>query len=157
VRRIVENLQVEISDVHIILESNELSAGIMLESLNFETTDKYQNRTYVDRIASKESFLYKRFQIFGLGLYLDEKDDQTSRHKHSSLSPIKERDSNDLDENENALDQLYLLDPLSFEAKLRQADRTISIELPKYLFQSELNSLNILLSKTQVRLLTQSD
>ncbi|KAL7576943.1 hypothetical protein ACA910_006700 [Epithemia clementina (nom. ined.)] len=162
VRRIVENLQVEISDVHIILESSDSSAGVLLKSLNFETTDKDGNRTYVDRLASKDSFLYKRLQIRGLGLYLDDEEELSTLKKkggkNSHLTAIQEQTDDDENNDENddddagVLDHAYVLAPLSFEAKLRQADSNVCIEHPKYLLQSGLNSLSILMSKTQVQL-----
>ena len=154
VRRIVENLQVEISDVHIVLESSECSAGVLLQSLNFETTDKDGRRSFVDRFTSKDSFLYKRLKVRGLGLYLDEAANG-GHGGNSLLSSIKEQNNDSEDDHEDdaaILDHSYVLAPLSFEATLRQADSNMCIDHPKYLLKSELSSLSILLSKTQVQL-----
>ena len=163
VRRIVENLQVEITDVHISLDSSEGSAGVLLESLNLETTDKDGNRTFVDRTTSKDSFLHKKLEIRGLGLYLDEQNlaRVTKKQKSSSTTPTllrsiqeQENDGNDDDASNDdfGMDHSYVLAPLSFEATLRQADGNVCLEHPKYLLQSGLSSLNILMSKTQVEL-----
>ena len=49
VRRIIENLQVEIEDVHIAIRGCGCAAGIVLGSLSLVTTDMKGNRTFVDR------------------------------------------------------------------------------------------------------------
>lgn len=144
VRRIIENIQVEIGDVHVSLKGAECKAGVVLESLQLVTTDKNGQRTFVDRTSGSQglenSFLYKALKIKGLGVYLDE--DET---KHSRLNAIQE-------ESGSGPRHSYVLAPLSFEAKLRQADSNICVEFPKYLLASELSSLSILISKTQLDL-----
>ena len=55
VRRIIENVQIEISDVHISLADAEGSAGVVLESLSLVTTDKEGKRSFVDRTATAQS------------------------------------------------------------------------------------------------------
>jgi Vacuolar sorting-associated protein 13, N-terminal/N-terminal region of Chorein or VPS13/Repeating coiled region of VPS13 len=180
VRRIIENLQIEIKNVHISLQGDESSAGVVLNALHLVTTDAAGNRTFVDRYAAtttsstggtggggKDSFLYKLLQIRGLGIYIDEKQQPlgsrprpstTTRQQHhnDSLRAIQEDDENtaaaaaDNDGNDDS--HSYVLAPLSFQAKLVQADSNLCIEYPKYALQSELASLAIFLTKTQVEL-----
>jgi hypothetical protein len=133
VRRIIENLQVDINDVHISLKGSGSSAGVVLGSLSLFTTDVNGKRTFVDRTKDASSFLFKVLQIDGLGVYLDE-----------AASPFLRRSKDD--------DHDFILAPLSFQARLRQADSSKCIEFPKYLLKSELSNLSILLSRTQLEL-----
>jgi hypothetical protein len=146
-RRIIENLQIEISDVHITLLGAEASAGVVLESLRIFTTDEAGQETYVVRTATKgTTFLHKSLVIRGLGAYIDEK-----ATKDGHLAAIGE-DDGDGDETKRGENHNYILAPLSFQAKLRQADGNVCINFCKYLFESELSALSILLSKTQLEL-----
>ncbi|KAL3944379.1 MAG: hypothetical protein SGBAC_001543 [Bacillariaceae sp.] len=129
VRRIIENIQVEISDVHISLAGKEGSAGVVLESLSLVTTEKDGTRTFVDRTKGSEAenvFLYKALELKGFGVYLDERvpGEQPS---HS-----------------------FILSPLSFEANLRQADGNVCIDYSKYQLSSELSTVAIEVSRNQL-------
>lgn len=146
VRRIIENIQVEITDVKVIVQGSDCSAGVTLDSLSLVTTDQDGKPTFVDRNAGSTAgidmaFLFKALQITGLGIYLDEDES-----KMTHLAPIGENAEKE------PLDHSYVLAPLSFEAKLRQADSNKCIDYPKYLLASELSSLSVMLSKTQVEL-----
>jgi hypothetical protein len=148
VRRIIENLQIEITDVHISLKDVEGSAGVVLESLSLVTTDVLGKRTFVDRTAAggtlENSFLYKVLQIKGFGIYLD------SETSYSKLRPINEdrKEQEEFGDSQHS----YVLSPLSFEARLRQADSNACIDYAKYLLTSELSALSILLSRSQLDL-----
>lgn len=134
VRRIVENLQVEIEDVHIVFRNHTSSAGVILQSLSLVTTDHNGNRTFVDRtLGAKDSFLYKMLQINGFGFYLDENTPFVISEHTQSLAAHS-----------------YILQPLSFEAKLRQSDDIRCIDFPKYLLSSELSMLSIVLLRSQL-------
>ena len=151
VRRILENMQIEISNVYLSVESDDSSAGVCLESLQLVTTDEQGRKSFVDRSSSKDSFLYKSLLINGLGIYLDEKQEGRTTKAQGALSSINESGSDDEDGSDaDTLDHTYVLAPLSFKAKLRQADSNVCLEHPKYLLTSELSSLSILLSKSQL-------
>jgi vacuolar protein sorting-associated protein 13A/C len=75
-------------------------------------------------------------QINGLGVYLDE------------LSPFPKRKSSPEEEPLHS----YILSPLSFNSKLRQADTASCVAIPKYLVLSELHHMSIFLSKSQLEL-----
>jgi hypothetical protein len=145
-RRIVENIQMEISNVHISLYGDDGSAGVVLEKLQLATTDKDGKRAFVDRTSNsapgglEHAFLHKALQISGLGIYLDEVP-RALQH----LSSIQEEGGE--------LERSYVLAPLSFEATLRQADASMCIEYPRYALHSELSALSVCLSRTQVELL----
>ena len=134
VRRIVENLQVEIEDVHIVFRNNACSGGLKLQSLTLVTTDRDGNRSFVDRtLGGQDSFLDKVLHINGFGLYLDEKTPFTISESSQSLTA-----------------HTYILQPLSFEARLRQSDSTRCIEFPKYLLRSELSRISVVLLRSQL-------
>ena len=142
VRRILENLQIEITHVHVEVQaSNAYAAGLEIDSLSLTSTDEHGVQTFVDRSKGGEA-LYKSLKIEGLGVYLDEVDPQ---------KPVRLRSINEDDITE-VVEHSYLLVPLSFEAKLRQDDSNICLEYPKYLLESELSSLSFNLSKPQLEL-----
>lgn len=143
VRRIVENLQFEIEDVHISVRGCGVSAGIALGSLSLVTTDSNGVRSFVDRQTSSKadpssSFLYKELLISGLGIYLQHTDDE-------GLMNI-------MQQQQQQRPMEYVLSPLSFQAKLRQSDLDNCVDFPKYLVHSKLSSLSIKLSRTQLEL-----
>ncbi|GAX23749.1 hypothetical protein FisN_12Hh327 [Fistulifera solaris] len=136
VRRIIENIQVEISDVHISLKSETAAAGVELESFQLVTTDQDGQRAFVDRTKGDQNFLYKGLQINGLGVYLDE-------NAGRGMPSIRE---------EGQPERNYILSPLSFTAKLRQADSGHCTDFPKYLLESELSALSIIVSRAQLEM-----
>ena len=128
VKRIVENLQVDISDVQVLLEGPEGTAGVCLGNFSFVTTDMAGHRTFVDRANNDNpsdllnKFLYKKLKLEGFGLFVEE----TGSEKHN-----------------------YILDPMNFEAKFREAEKSIVQEYPKYLLKSTLPSVQLALSQRQ--------
>ncbi len=161
VRRILENIQIEIQNVHISLTDAEGSAGVVLQSLSLVTTDKDGKQVFVDRTTGQDqTFLYKTLLLDGLGVYLDHQDSATEKFvtAKTSLGAISETSSTDdvgrppLPAPAPILPHSYVLAPLSFQAKLRQADGQSCIEYAKYQLSSELSSLSILLSRNQLEL-----
>lgn len=139
VRRILENLQVEIEDVHIAVRGCGVAAGLVLGSMSLVTTDAGGTRTFVDRKTNanvpESSFLYKELLISGFGIYLQ---DDAKRMLPSSVK--------------NIIGAEYVLSPLSFQAKLRQSDLDHCVDFPKYQVHSKLSSLSIILSRHQLEL-----
>jgi len=174
VRRIIENIQIEVSDVHVSLQDTtdgmDAAAGVMLEQLSLVTTDSKGRRTFVDRTVKKpeneqeNSFLYKSLLIQGLGVYLDEHSETTtnSTTAQHQLSSIAEGDNDDDNDTTNlksthaklaaAMKHSFILAPMSFEAKLRQADSNVCVDYPKYTIETVMHALSIMLSKTQMDL-----
>lgn len=147
VRRIVENLQFEVQDVHISISGCGVAAGVILGSLSLVTTDVNGVRTFVDRQSgSKEesSFLYKELLISGFGIYLQEDGSGTIRQS------TRQQQQQNFGGGQGNLE--YILSPLSFQAKLRQSDLDTCIDFPKYQVHSKLSSLSIGLSRTQLEL-----
>ena len=133
VRRIVENLQVEIDHVRIEMRGCGCSAGLVLKSLSLVSTDEKGERAFIDRSNSKGNFfLHKELDITGLGIYCDEDKGlpYTDNYAHS-----------------------YILAPLSFQAKLRQADSMKCVDFAKYLVTSQISQCSILVARRQLELL----
>ncbi len=145
VRRILENLQVEVDDVHLAVRGGGCAAGLVLGSLSLVTTDAKGTRTFVDRKTNvkdpKSSFLYKELLISGLGIYLQHDEDAKDNIMRQQRTLVKGTEG-----------ATYVLSPLSFQAKLRQSDLDHCIDFPKYLVHSKLSSLSIQLSRTQLEL-----
>eukprot|EP00934_Nitzschia_sp_Nitz4_P004856 Nitzschia sp. Nitz4//scaffold372_size14277//316//10005//NITZ4_008942-RA/size14277-snap-gene-0.12-mRNA-1//-1//CDS//3329549588//4846//frame0 len=144
VRRIMENLQIEIERVHISLEDVQGTAGIILGSLSLVTTDQNGKRVFVDRSASHESSLFKALSIQDFGVYLDHDSSKTEQYLaktilHQTPSKVDPQHS-------------YILAPLSFQAQLRQADGTVCLDFAKYQLSTELSTVAILLSRPQLEL-----
>eukprot|EP00536_Pseudo-nitzschia_multiseries_P011592 jgi/Psemu1/206332/e_gw1.405.38.1 len=134
-RRIVENIQIEISDVHISMRNEDGAVGIVLESLKLMTTDSEGNFVFVDRTGANRNdslFRFKLFRIQGLGIYLDEDDDNSSVYSRRSLG------------------HTYVLAPLSFETMLRIADKSVCESHPMYQLRSQLSVISFRLTRNQV-------
>lgn len=160
-RRILENLQVEIQDVHIAIRGCQTAAGIVLGSLSLSTTDAKGNKTFVDRSAASSSsstsamnhheqvtssFLYKELLISDFGIYLQRDNNDNNNVSRGSNDTLKQRLAR------VSTDTEYILEPLSFQAKLRQSDLDTCIDFPKYLVHSKLSSLSITVSRNQLEL-----
>jgi hypothetical protein len=166
VRRIIENIQIEIKDVHIAVDDVEGTAGVVLESLSLVTTDKDGKQVFVDRTKDRDdnSFLHKMLLMQGFGIYLDHENRNTEKFVTAkmSLGAIQEVATNEISDGSNTEPPLpapapisphsYVLAPLSFRAKLRQADGHACVDYAKYQLSSELSSLSILLSRNQLEL-----
>lgn len=128
VKRIVENIQIDISDIQVSLEGPEGTAGLRLDSISFVTTDMTGHRTFVDRTANYNpndllnKFLYKKLKLEGLGIFVEE----TGAENHN-----------------------FVLDPMNFEARFREADKSVCDKYPKYLLRSTMPGINLEVSHRQ--------
>jgi len=143
VRRIIENLQVDVEDIHVCMEGFGSSAGFVLESLSLVTTDENGVRTFVDRGNGKDSFLHKKLNITDFGIYMD------NYYTFGSVSESKsDSDSSFLGSKKKR--HSYILSPVSFEALLRQSSAHKCFKFPKYLVTSQLSNISITISRTQL-------
>ena len=148
VKRIIENLQVDIEDVSVtVLDSNgddddddETGAsalGVQLQRLSFVTTDMAGHRSFVDRSNATQQapsdllnkFLYKKLDVEGFGIFID----------------TIGSNSNSTDETKHA----YILEPFDLDAKFREADASITHDYPKWLLHSNLPAVHMALTHTQ--------
>jgi hypothetical protein len=163
-RRIMENIQIEISDVHVSLRNEDGSAGVVLESLKLMATDKQGRLVYVDRTAANPrnsslsdvdlSFQYKMLQIEGFGIYLDKDEFENAKKSLRSVSEDRislVRDNSSV-YSRRSLGHSFVLAPLSFQTSLRVADNTSCIDNAnaKYELRSSLSVLSFLLTRSQV-------
>jgi len=135
VKRIIENLMIEITDVQITIQQPDgATAGMVLENLSFVTTDMAGHRTFVDRTGSENpsdllnKFLYKKLQIEGLALFVDDGKDSGE---------------------EKATPYNYVLEPLDFKAKFREADASITKDYAKWLLRSNVPAVKLGYSHSQ--------
>jgi len=139
IRRIIENLQVEITDVKIELRGSKCCTGVVLRSLSLVSTDEDGNPTFVDRVKEKSNFLHKFLHISGFGIFCD---DNEMAQVYNSSGRISSSVTHD-----------YILSPLSFESKLRQSDLDRCVDFPKYLLSTKLSEVSVMVSKMQAEFL----
>lgn len=144
IRRIAENLQVEIGSVSISLVGCDASVGLILDGISLFTTDENGARSFVDRTVRVGSgtethgtFLHKSLQIKGFGIYIDPLSTDDSKQKNNNRK------------------HSYILSPLSLDASLRQSDSVRCITFPKYKLSSQLSKMSIELSRKQLELANQ--
>jgi len=152
-RRIIENIQVEISNVHVSMRNQDGTIGVVLDSLKFMTTDSEGNFVYVDQtgdssLSDVERFRYKLFRIEGFGIYLNE--DEYLDAKKSMRTIVEDNIGLISDASSRSFGHKYVLEKLSFEAKLRIADKSLCTEHPMYQLRSKLSEISFRLTRNQV-------
>ena len=141
IKRIIENLQIEIASFHVSLRGCGAQAGVVLGSLSIATTNEHGVKTFVDRTivdkntGTRSKFLFKALSMSGLGVYVD-------ATLTSSLPMAEGRHS-------------YVLAPMDFEASVRQSDHEGHKMFPKYQVKSKIPQLAASLSRTQLELTNQ--
>ena len=150
VRRVIENLQLEIEDINFQLKGAGCDIGASIEKFSIFTTDILGKKSFIDRATNSKnvlkSFLYKALELQGLAVYCDE--DKRSRVQPAYLAqPYQPMDLSD------RYGKTYILEPLSFSAKLRQSDCITCIDFPKFLLSAELPTVSFRLTRTQLELM----
>ena len=150
VRRVIENLQLEIEDINFQLKGAGCDIGASIEKFSIFTTDILGKKSFIDRATNSKnvlkSFLYKALELQGLAVYCDE--DKRSLVQPAYLAqPYQPMDLSD------RYGKTYILEPLSFSAKLRQSDCITCIDFPKFLLSAELPTVSFRLTRTQLELM----
>lgn len=141
IKRIIENLQIEIASFHVSLRGCGAQAGVVLGSLSIATTNEHGVKTFVDRTivdkntGTRSKFLFKSLSMSGLGVYVD-----------ATLTP-----SLPMAEGRHS----YVLAPMDFEASVRQSDHEGHKMFPKYQVKSKIPQLAASLSRIQLELTNQ--
>lgn len=156
VTRIVENLHIEISDVHVYLQGFENSVGCVLERFSVSALDSEARATFTERNKDEvggdgKSFVHKSLEIKNFGFYLD--DTSGDSDFQGSLKPTDSE--GDLSRGSSvgrrpayAPHHSYILSPISFEANLRRSLlSSMDFEVD---VQSRLSDVEIYLSKPQL-------
>lgn len=167
IRRIIENIQVEINDVHMCICSNtrgnreeagspdssqlfpQFFFGVKLQKLSVCSTDSNRNHLFVDR-APDDQFLFKSMEIEGFGVYLSE----------TEFADIQSKNNDGY--GSESIDLGYFIHPLSFTLFLRQFDASVDesqgdasyfSSLPeKYSLKASLPTISMVLSQKQFSL-----
>ena len=131
VRRIIENLQIEIKSFDVSLRGCGTAAGIVLGGLSLTTTDESGTEKFVDRTLDDSKFLHKSLTMAGFGVYCD------SGVTSAQLQGVGHS---------------YILSPMAFKAEIRQSDHEEHMRYPKYLVKSYIPTLGATLSRRQLEL-----
>jgi hypothetical protein len=155
VRRIIENLQLDIHDIHFSVRGQGCNIGASMDKFSIFTTDQDGNKSFIDRSKTtdyndvQKSFLYKALQLEGLALFCNEQ-------KYHLQAPDPNRTLHRSQRQKRPpLPKTYILSPLSFSTRLRQSDCLQCIDFPKYLLAAELPNVSFRLTRTQLELLHQ--
>lgn len=138
--RILDNLQVSLTNIHIRVENvdtdvenNQFSLGVTLSAIELYTTDKNWQRKFIDRSSKKDedSALYKMLQMKNFGIYYKTKEKNLLCLKpENELAPAMQvlskinKANGRLTECEDA----YLVEPIVLEIKLVQHDIVHALE-----------------------------
>ena len=146
VRRVIENLQLEIEDINFQLKGAGCDIGASVDKFSIFTTDILGNKSFIDRATNSKnimkSFLYKALELQGLAVYCDEdRDHSTPTYLKQPYNPMDDR-----------YGKTYILSPLSFSARLRQSDCLQCVDFPKYVLSAELPTVSFRLTRTQLEL-----
>ena len=178
VRRIIENLQLDIEDIHFSVKGAGCNIGASVDKFSIFTTDFDGNKSFIDRATRtknvNKSFLYKALQLDGLAVFCDEDEYKYKATSTPSPSPpvrvpapsrqtIEGRGqgqgqgqgqgrNQSSSKTQNQKTCQYILSPLSFRAQLRQSDCLQCIDFPKYLLSAELPTVSFRLTRTQLEL-----
>jgi hypothetical protein len=168
VRRIIENLQLDIDDIRFNVQGQGCNIGASIDKFSIFTTDQDGRKSFIDRASTsssgnssahsknvQKSFLYKALQLEGLAIFCDEHSYSSSSNRSSTRSSKQPYKPLDEIHSQSQSNKTYILSPLSFSARLRQSDCLQCIDFPKYLLSAELPNVSFRLSRTQLELLHQ--
>jgi vacuolar protein sorting-associated protein 13A/C len=148
VRRIIENLQLEIDQVEFQIKGQGCNLGASIDKFTVFTTDKDGNKSFIDRVSNSKnilkSFLYKALDLRGLSVYCDEEQYRTPSYLSQPYRPMEE---------DRYGKKTFMLSPLSFRARLRQSDCVKCIDFPKYLLSAELPTVSVRLTRMQLEMI----
>ena len=143
IRRIIENLHIEVENIHIRFLSTGSSTGIFLKSFALLSTDEFGTPKFVDRDAksnANQTKLFKQFELNDVAVYCDDGaiDNDNAPTNSEMISMIEAQHS-------------FVLHPTSFNASFVQSEEEPTKQSPRYLIKSNLSSLSMLLSKNQLK------
>lgn len=76
--KVLDNLQINISNIHIRIEDNNInptiSLGLTLQSFNVTNTDENWNPVFIDRNLNKNATIYKILKLNNFGIFLNLND-----------------------------------------------------------------------------------
>lgn len=164
VEKIIDNLQVSISDIHIRLESvsnpvENLGFGITLDHLHINTTDENWKETFIDRSKSSSvSTVYKKLDIKNFYVYWNAEETNFLSERCKSLEEyflyMQAYIYKDETKNNEIVSRLNYLIDFSTEGKLKQThltNETINKRIPEYDLEIDLQRCNLGISRDQIK------
>ncbi|CAD8126178.1 unnamed protein product [Paramecium sonneborni] len=132
--RIIENLQISISNIHIRVEDIQTSYGFVLQNLTLFTINEQGIKQFIDRTSNKDQSLIKNLQINNFGFYW--------QHKGG----IQYNESQFLEE----LPKHDYLFKLSLQSQIVQPPKQ-NQKIANFIINIDLQSIDIQFSKPQVQ------
>ena len=164
VEKIIDNLQISISDIHIRMESasdpvENLGFGVTLDHLDMLTTDKNWKETFIDRTKSKgEATVYKKLDIKNFYVYwnADEYSFLSERCKTQEeyLLYMQSYIYKEETKNNDIIKKLNYLIDFSTEGKLKQtrlSPELVKQGVPEIELQIDLQRCNLGISRDQIK------
>lgn len=164
IEKIIDNLQVSISDIHIRLESvnnpvENLGFGVTLDHLYMHTTDENWKESFIDRTkSSSSSTVYKKLDIKNFYVYwnaeetnfLSERCKTPEEYFLYMQSYIYKDETKDTD----IIKRLNYLIDFSTIGKLKQTSldaELIKKNIPEFDLQIDLQRCNLAISRDQIK------
>ena len=152
---IVENLQLDIKDVHLRYEDDQTALGVMIESLSAQTCDQSWSPKFVYRdplLGQLDAF--KLVSLVGMSAYLDAESTRFGERKPGEL-----RELMGVENMSSHLSSQYILSPSSATMTIKRncVNKPLnSRKLPRLEAELQLDSLQLGLSDLQFRRLVSS-
>ena len=152
---IVENLQLDIKDVHLRYEDDQTALGVMIESLSAQTCDQSWSPKFVYRdplLGQLDAF--KLVSLVGMSAYLD-----IEASRFGEMKPAELREVMSVGNMAQSLSSQYLLSPISATMTIKRncVNKPLnSRRLPRLEAELQLDSLQLGVSDLQLRRLVSS-
>jgi len=135
VTKIVDNLQIKLTNMHIRIENedavdrnNQFSLGVTLQGIDLHTTDDCWERIFIDRTKeiNKAKSMFKLLKIVNFGIYYKTKETTliSTALSQEEMAAVLIAQFSTYDEDGRITRQRddYLIEPIRLEVKLTQND-----------------------------------
>lgn len=164
VSRIIDNLQVSLTNMHLRIENeddnnpiNQFSLGISLQAIDLFTTNRQWEKKFIDRSLpeNKDEPMFKRLEIVNFGVYY--KTSETSListlGSQEDMEGVLKTFFNDFDAagRYQKYEDYYLLEPIILLMKLRQNEPQTALKNNESIVDVDidLKAFGICLQKSQ--------
>ena len=164
VSKIVDNLQVTLTNLHVRIENeddnnpiNQFSLGISLQAIDLYTTNRKWERGYVDRTKgeSKNEPMFKILDVFNFGVYYKTQENSliSTLGSQEEMEGVLKGFFADFDAGGRyaKYEDYYLLEPIRLLVKLRQNEPQIALKNEESIVEVDvdLKSFGVCLQKAQ--------
>lgn len=162
IEKVIDNLIVNIKNIHIRLESTEkpfenLSFGLTLNSLAVNTCDANWKTTFVDRTLTKSTQIYKKLLLNNFYVYWNSKEEffmiETCKTNEDYIRELYKRIKNEETQDNEVIKKLSYFFNFSTDARMLQhkiSQDLIKNSIPQYDLNISLEDCKIELSKEQI-------